>query len=140
MSTVFWSNSLIDGVVASDQNDLYAFYKHAKKLDAICKQLNLPELSGFVDDTDLLVNMDQLELPEGMQSTDELMATQGNWVDAQVAAETLGKLLAHVQANDIKFGVLRNSRQDIIEELELCSAFAADVAEKGGKFNLAVVM
>ncbi len=140
MSTVYWSNALVDGAVSSDSEDLYAVYKHTDKLDGLCKTLGLAELSSFVDDTDLMVNLDQLDMPEGMESTDDLMAMKGVWVDAALAADTLEQLLEHVRANDIRFGLVSNARDDIIEELELATGFARRAAEHGGKFNLAVVM
>jgi len=140
MSTVYWSNSLIAETVSSDNEDLYALYKHTKKLDALCKKLGIQEISSFIDNTDLLVNLEQLDMPAGMESTDELMAAQGNWVDAQLAANVLEQLCEHVKTNEVKFGLVSNARGDVIEELELCAKFARASAEKGGTFNFAMVM
>ena len=140
MSTVYWSNALVGDTVSSDNEDLYALYKHTKKLDSLCSTLGLREISSFIDNTDLMVNLEQLDMPDGMESTDELMAAQGNWTDAALAADVLEKLCEHVKENEIRFGLVSNARSDIIEELELCAKFARAAAENGGRFNLAVVM
>lgn len=140
MSTVYWSNSLVDGVVSSDSEDLYALHKHTAKLDALCKKLGLEEISSFIDNTDLLVNLEQLELPESMESTDELMAAQGNWVEARGAADVLEQLCEYAKENKVRFGIVNNAHTDVIEELELCAKFARAAADQGGKFNLAIVM
>lgn len=140
MSTVYWSNSLIGDTVSSDNEDLYALNKHTKKLDALCKKVGLQAISSFIDSTDMLVNLEQLDMPSGMESTDELMAAQGNWVDAQLAADVLEQLCEHVKTNEVRFGLVSDARGDVIEELELCAKFARAAAEKGGKFNFAIVM
>lgn len=140
MSTVYWSNSLIGGTVSSDNEDLYALYKHTEKLDALCKKLGLQEITSFIDNTDLLVNLEQLDLPAGMESTDELMAAQGKWVDARLAADVLEQLCEYAKTNEVRFGLFSNARGEVIEELELCAKFARAAAEKGGEFNFAVVM
>lgn len=140
MSTVYWCNSLVGETVSSDSEDLYAMYKYTKKLDALCESLGLESLSSLVDNTDLLVNLDQLEMPESMESTDDLMAAQGTWIDAGLAADILEKLRDHVNANDVRFGIVSNARDAVLEELEVCASFARAAAEKGGRFNLSIVM
>ncbi len=140
MSTVLWSNALIGGEVTSDQEDLYALYKHMHKLDAICRKLGVRRFSSFQDHTDMLVNLEQVQLPGSMESTDELMATKGHWSPANEAADVLAQLLAHIEVSDFRFGLLRNARDDVIEELKICTKFARETAEKKGQFNFAVVM
>lgn len=140
MSTVLWANQLLDGKVTSDQSDKYALCKHLKKLDAICKDHGLSPLSGFCDDTDLRVNLGREELPEGMQSTDELMARSGTWIDGGQAASVLGKLLESVRAGKVRFGLLSNDHEAVVAELEESLAFATQAGDKGARFNFSVVM
>ena len=93
MSTVLWANRLIDGVVTSDQSDKYAMHKHLSKIDEIAGGAGLMALSEICDTTDLRFNIEDLSLPEGMASTNEWMAAQGVWVDAEIAASQLAALL-----------------------------------------------
>ncbi len=140
MSIVYWSNALIGETVSSDSEDLYALYKHTKKLDALCSELGLQAISSFVDNTDLLVNLEQLDMPAGMECTDDLMAAQGTWVDARLASDVLEQLREYIEAKEVRFGLVNNARGDVMEELVLCNRFARAAAEQGGKFNLAMVM
>jgi hypothetical protein len=71
MSAVLWANVLIGGVVRSEEQDRRALYRHADKLDAITKQLGLPSFLAICDSTDARVNTEDLDLPEGMASTNE---------------------------------------------------------------------
>jgi hypothetical protein len=140
MSTVLWANYLSDGVVISDESDKYALYKHLNKIDGLCESNGLMKLSGFCDHTDLRFNMDEIELPEGMKSTNELMAQQGVWIDGVEALNLLQQLLAAIRANKTKFGLLRNDHDNVTAELEESIVFAKAAADKNAKFNFAVVM
>lgn len=140
MSTVLWANQLYDGKVMSAQSDLYALYKHTRKLDRLCKKLGLSALSTMCDDTDMRLNfMTEMELPEGMTSTDELMARDGVWVDAAVAVDVLSKLLAHIQATREKFGLLRNDHDNVVAELKESLVVAEAATGNSAKFNFAIV-
>ncbi len=46
------------------------------------------------DSTDVRFNNDELELPEGVESTKEVMAKQGVWVDGDEAVRQLTAVLA----------------------------------------------
>jgi len=76
VSTVLWANRLRDGVVQSDTSDKYALYRHSRKLDAVCKRSSGLSFNQLCDTTDLRFNIEALELPEGLASTDELMARE----------------------------------------------------------------
>ena len=141
MSTVLWTNSLLDGRVETEESDKYALYRHTDKLDKICKTLNIPPFSTFCDSTDLRFNLDdKLELPEGMQSTNELMARDGVWLEAQEAVLWMEKLLAEIRSKKIKFGFLKDDHNNVVSELEESLVFARAAAAKQGKFNFSIVM
>lgn len=141
MSTVLWANHCINGVVTSDESDKYAMYKHLGALDKLCKSLQLTELSAFCDTTDLRYNMDdEIELPEGMESTSELMAEQGVWLDAAEAVTVLTTLLNAIQQQGTRFGLLKNAHQAVVDELEESIAFAQAGAKQQARFNFCVVM
>jgi len=140
MSTVLWANYLADGMVTSDASDKYALFEHTDKLDSVCRASGLAPFSEICDSTDMRFNVDDIELPEGMQSTDELMAQDGVWIEGKSAVEMLGKLLAHIKSNQIRFGLLKNDHDDVVAELEESVAFAKDAADKGAMFNFSIVM
>ncbi len=84
--------------------------------------------------------MEILEMPEKYESTDEMMAEQGIWIEASEALDILEKLLSHIQSNKIRFGLIKNSHDEIVEELQSSIKFAQNSAETGAKLNFAIVM
>lgn len=140
MSTVLWANVLEGGNVRSDQVDRYALYKHGEKLDSITRSLGLPSFLGICDTTDLRFNTSDDELPPGVESTSEVMAREGVWMDAASAAGYLGKILAHVREQKTRFGLLSNQHDEVVQELTEVSEFVAQHAGAAEKFNFSVVM
>ncbi|GAA5080886.1 hypothetical protein [Lysobacter panacisoli] len=140
MSTVLWANVLRDGVVRSEEQDRGALYKHADKLDAIAKKLGLPSFLSICDSTDARYNVDEdLELPEGMESTNEVMAVSGAWLARTDALSLLEGLLTHIRAEKTRFGLLSNQHDAVVEELDGVLGFLR--GESGAeKFNFAIVM
>lgn len=139
MSTVLWANVLIGGVVRSEEQDRRALYRHADKLDAITKQLGLPSFLAICDSTDARVNTEDLDLPEGMASTNELMAATGAWIARAEALSLLDGLLAHIRAGKTRFGLLNSQHDAVVEELDGVLGF---LREHGGaeRFNFAIVV
>ncbi|NHZ33080.1 hypothetical protein [Massilia rubra] len=141
MSTVLWANYLVDGVVSSDESDKYALHEHIDQLDELCRDAGLAPLSEWCDSTDLAFNIgDEDELPDGIESTDELMAADGVWTDAGVAVDALEQLLALIRDKNIAFGDEDNAHDDIVQELEESIAYAQEAVAVNGKFNFSVVM
>lgn len=138
MSTVLWANVWIEGVAHSDQEDRDALYRHADDLDRLARRLGLPSFSKACDTTDLRYNFDEAELPDGMTSTTEVMAASGQWLARAEAERLLDGLLAHIEANDVRFGLLRNRRGEVVRELAEVRGFLASRAE-ATKFNFSVV-
>ena len=140
MSTVLWANYLLDGQVTCAESDLYALSKYADKLDKICRKHNVMPFLDTHDSTDMQFNIGDAELPEDMESTDELMAISGTWVDAQAAVEMLETLLSVVRDEDTRFGMIGNAHDDVVGELEESIVFAREAAAKSARFNFALVM
>lgn len=141
MSTVLWANHLLTtGEVASDKVDRWALYKHAGKLDALARRANLEPFSGLLDHTDFRVNAGDGELPDGMESTNELMARDGVWKSAGDALAVLEGLLAAVTVQKPRFGVFRNDYDAVVAELADSVAYAKAAGAVGARFNFAVVM
>ena len=140
MSTVLWANYLKEGRVKSDESDKYALYKHSRKLDRLTQQLGVTSFIVAQDTTDAKFNITDEELPDGMESTDELMARDGTWIEAETAITMLEALVNEIQSKDIRFGLISNAQKAVIAELEESLVFAKEAASHAAKFNFAVVM
>lgn len=140
MSTVLWANTLKDGAVETDAVDRYALFKYLDKLDAICKRCDIPLMSEICDYTDYRFNVEDRDLPDGMESTDELMAREGVWMDGKDAVVLLEQLLSKIQSDQVRFGLLSNRHDEVVMELEESLVFAHKTEEAGARFNFSVVM
>ena len=140
MSTVLWANYLVDGQVTCAESDLYALCKYADKLDRICRKHGAVPFLDTHDSTDMQFNIGDEELPEGVESTDEVMAANGTWVDAQAALEMLETLLKIVRDEGTRFGMIGNAHDEVVAELEESIEFAKQAAAKSARFNFALVM
>ena len=140
MSTVLWANLLENGEVRSEHEDRHALYKHARKLDRLGKMLGLRSFLALLDTTDQRHNLAGTELPDGMESTDEVMAMTGEWVDCAEGAAFLQALLDHVRSDEVRFGLVRNEHEEVVSELQAVIAFARSATSPGAKFNFSVVM
>jgi hypothetical protein len=140
MSTVLWANVLVNGTVQSEQEDRVALYKHGDRLDGLCKSLGLPSFLAVCDTTDLRFNVEDLELPPGLSSTDQMMARDGAWMDLGEATDMLEKLPAHIRSKKVRFGLLSNQHDDVVVELTEVIAFAKTHVGTAQKFNFSVVM
>ena len=139
MSTVLWANILVNEKVEIDNADKYYLYKYAKKLDRLTNQLQVSSFISLQDFTDVEFNFSNKELPDGMESTTDVMAKSGVWVDGSVAAEMLEKLIDHISDKDIRFGLLKNSHDEVLYELKESLKWALKAKSENGKFNFSVV-
>jgi hypothetical protein len=139
MSTVLWANVLTGSTVTSDQADRYALYKHADKLDAVCQSLGLSAFQEICDTTDLRYNTTSEELPEGMTSTTDVMAREGAWMDAGAAVGFLEQLLTHIRQQRVRFGLIRNDHDAVVQELTEVIEFLKG-QQRAERFNFSVVM
>ena len=139
MSTVLWANLLHAGRVSSDEADKPALYRHSKKLDRLSRKLGVASFLSAQDFTDMLVNLEQEELPAGMASTDDLMAQNGSWMAAQDAIVMLTRLLRHIEQEQVRFGVFSDDRAEVLRELEESLETARKADRVNGQFNFSVV-
>ncbi len=140
MSTVLWANMLHEGRVVCDERDKYALYKHSKKLDKLTRKLGVTSFLAAQDLTDAQFNLSNDPLPDGMESTDQLMAQSGTWLAAQDAIEMLERLIGHIRDEQVKFGLFRDDRDDVVRELEESLELARKADAVNGQFNFSVVM
>ena len=118
MSTVLWVNVLDAGKVVAGSEDKYALYRHVKKLDRLTRKLQLPAFSSALDYTDVKFNLGNEDLPAGMESTDELMAINGTWMTGGEAVRMLENLIAYIAGNNVRFGLIGNDCEEVLEELK----------------------
>ena len=85
-------------------------------------------------------NLSDGDLPEGMESTDELMAKEGVWISGAEAVEMLEKVISHISANSVRFGLTGNDHEEVIRELKESLEFANRAKGENGMFNFSVVM
>ena len=140
MSTVLWANHLLNGEVISDQTDKRALFKHAGKLDTLASAAKVAAFSSLLDHTDAQCNMGQIELPDGMQSTNDLMARDGVWKSADEALIILSSLLTAITTERPRFGFLKNDYDAVVAELTQSIEYAKKAGEVGARFNFGVVM
>lgn len=140
MSTVLWANYLFEGHVTSDESDKYALYKYSNKLDRLTRQLGVTPFLQAQDTTDAKFNVSDEELPQGMESTDELMAEKGAWIESEDAIVMLETLVAEIKARNIRFGAFSNAQQDVLADIDESLKFAREAASRSAKFNFSVVM
>jgi hypothetical protein len=139
MSTVLWANTLVDGVVTSDESDKYALYKHTKKLQKITQALQVVDFSSLQDVTDRQFNLSGADLPDGMVSTDQLMARDGIWVSGADAVTMLQRLIDHLCQHPTKFGWFKDESALVLAELKESLIVAQRAADANGQFNFSVV-
>lgn len=139
MSTVLWANVLVDGAVTSEQADYGTLYTHADKLDSLTQALQLPSFLAICDTTDQRFNLEDLELPAGMTSTDEMMAKDGAWMPVAAALAMLTALRDHITSHNVRFGLLRNQQREVLAELDAVIGFV-QAQPRADRFNLSVVM
>lgn len=141
MSTVLWTNLLENGVVRTDENDKYALHEFSEALDAMGQQLGLGSFLSICDSIDLRFSIeDDMELPEGMESTVEWMARDGQWMDVAPAIRMLEGLVAHLRTAKPTLGTGDADREQTIEELEEALTFARSAEAGTARFNFSIVM
>lgn len=139
MSTVLWANVLVDGRVTCQEVDHYALYRFSKKLDRLTRELGVTPFLDVQDTTDARFNLGDGDLPQGMESTDELMAAQGHWIDTAAAIDMLEQLHAAVQSRRIRFGVFSDAHDDVVAELASSLDFFRAAKAPTAQCNFAVV-
>lgn len=140
VSTVLWANLLQDGCVTLDEEDKYALYKHTDKLDRFASNLGLISFAAICDTTDVQFNLGDDELPDGIESTNEVMALKGAWISAAEAQKLISGLLEHVLKKQTRFGLFSNDHDVVVEELAQTLSFLKSATFPLAKFNFSVVM
>jgi hypothetical protein len=139
LSTVLWANLLLAGEVKSAESDLSALYKHGERLDQLAKKLDQPSFLGICDTTDMRFNADEFTLPEGVDSTDVVMAKEGVWIELNTARRMLEALVGEIRGANIRFGLFQNQQAQVLEELSEVLSFIQEAPPAAEKFNFSIV-
>lgn len=141
MGTTIWvlsKNKMTDG----DDWDHSALFNALERLDLICQELGVPNISSFVDWTDFYANMaeDQEEFP----SEDEIKK-QALWFSPQEALPSLRAVREYLANNpsDLQslFEIgLEHLADELIGELDDCISKIEQIDRDGDVFHLCVVM
>ncbi len=145
MGMVLWVNVKSDDKLHSNQDDLLYLYKFANSLDRFCKKNGLAPFSGLFDYTDMEINIGRKEMPENVDSTDQVMLKSGQWSDFKTTLQHLSTLSEKLTHNPQKFGLISDKYSDILDELndtlKWLEQFKTDESKGTARFvNFAVIM
>ncbi len=138
MSTVLWLHYLEDDQVVPVEHDLWALYKFAPQLDALCTRLGVPALSSFHDTTDAQANLQATD-GEALDGW-ALVRDKGNWRPVAALQQVLAALHAQLQATPQRFGLLSNRYADVLAEIEAALDSIESHMHANAKVLLAVVL
>jgi hypothetical protein len=105
MGMTYWLNVRDGDVIESEQSDLSCIENLTDELDGLCRNLNVIQISEFVDSTELQREYSEnLELPEVDQDTyDEgkrpYSLDEMKWQKASEGVTTFAKLIHHIKHN-----------------------------------------
>ena len=131
---------LKNGKLSSEKIDREVLYKHARKLDKICKSLNITPLSDFFETTYADSYLMQRGLPEKYKDFKEWIKAEGNWNDPQEGEAALSGLLTHLKGHKQRFGLWHDDYPHVVKELECAIGHIAGARKNAAKFALAVVV
>ncbi|MFT5130576.1 MAG: hypothetical protein ACI8W8_004207 [Rhodothermales bacterium] len=140
MSVAIWINRLQDGEITSDQEDRLFVLKHASKLDKVCQKLGVKPLSSFHDTTDAEMNVMGLEDQSDEVDFHQLISERGKWFNPQAGVDVLGELLADLEREPIRFGLLSNDYDDVMADLAACKSAIEFAQAAGARFHMSIVM
>jgi hypothetical protein len=105
-------------------------YRHAPKLDRLCRRLALQPLSRFHD------HSGTSKVPSGVSDTIKIMVKSKPWFPVADGLATLVPLLRWLEQNPTRFGLLSDDYRGVLEELRLCVAGLEARPPETCRFNL----
>jgi len=140
MSTVLWVHYLKDGIVTSEQQDLWAMYRFSDHLDRLCAKIGARPLSEFHDTTDAEANLAPVH-HESVGTLDSYlrMASRGQWFSPDEGLVIIDRLLDTLRQSPMRFGLLKDRYIEVMVDLAACRQSIDKARQQGSKFNLCVV-
>jgi len=139
MSQVIWVGKIFEGKIdeSGDQFDKPFILKFSKKIDKICKENKLVEISKFFDSTELQAEM--TDDYQGFEDGYRLVESKGKWFEPSEGIDVIQKLINILKETPIKFGILSDRYNEIQNELNNCLEQLKDIENKNGKFHFCIV-
>ena len=139
MSQVIWVGKLFEGKMdeSGDQFDKPFILKFSKKIDAICRKNKLLEISTFFDSTEIQAGM--IDDYQGFEDGYRLVEAKGKWFEPSDGIAVIEKVLEVLKETPIKFGLISDRYNEVINELKNCLEQIKVIESKNGKFNFCIV-
>jgi hypothetical protein len=145
MGMTLWIHTLEGRDMSTDSADHTWMYKLSDDLDSLCEKLGVAKISSFFDSTDLEICMqeDNDEADEDPEIDSEPKNSYGiddmAWFDASSGLATFQALRASISDNELP-NLDEENKIWLLEELDDCITKLKGASERGGKFNLPIVM
>jgi len=140
MGMTLWIHTLVGREMSKESDDHSLMQKYSPALDKLCKQLQVPTLSSFVDTTDAEYSLSEDDEDGEPKLDPETGLGYGiddmKWFDSHRGISTLTALRQHIEKNGLpRLG--NEDKRNLLEELDDCLRKLESA--KTGKFHLALV-
>ena len=141
MGMTLWLHVVHDRTIESDETDYSSLWQFSEALDGLCRQLERPLFSSFLDHTDIKYNLtDGLDVAEPNPETGWAYGINDmNWFDIREGLSTLRALESHLSNTPEAFGLKPGQREVLLEELREVSQ-KLEAATSDAQFHLELVM
>ncbi len=145
MGMTLWIHTLEGRDMLTDGEDRTLMYRLSDELDSLCDKLGVAKISSFFDSTELEICMreDDDEIGEEPEIDSETENSYGIddmvWFDASSGLATFQALRGSIADNELP-NLDEENKTWLLEELDDCITKLKDPSERGGKFNLSLIM
>jgi hypothetical protein len=145
MGMTLWIHTLEGRHMSTGSEDHTLMYRFFDDLDSLCDKLGVAKISSFFDSNDLELCMredddETDEDPEvGSETENSYEIDDMIWFDAASGLDTFETLRAAIAENELP-NLDEENKSWLLEELDDCISKLKDPAERGGKFNLPIIM
>jgi hypothetical protein len=145
MGMTLWIHTLEGRDISTDSEDHTLMYRLSDDLDSLCDKLGVAKISSFFDSTDLEICMreDDDEIGADPEIDSETENSYGiddmAWFDATSGLATFQNLRASIADNELP-NLGKEDKTWLLEELDDCITKLKGSSERGGKFNLPIIM
>lgn len=145
MGMTLWIHTLEGRDMSTDSEDHTLMYRYSDDLDSLCDKLGVAKISSFFDSTDLEICMrgDDDETGEDPEIDSETENSYGIddmvWFDAAAGLATFQTLRASIAENELP-NLNEENKTWLLEELDDCITKLRGPSERGGQFNLPIIM
>lgn len=145
MGMTLWIHTLEGRNLLTDSEDHTLMYQLSDELDSLCDKLGVAKISSFFDSTDLEICMreDDDEAGEDPEIDSETGNSYGIddmvWFDASSGLATFQTLRTSIAENELP-NLDEENKTWLLEDLDYCITKLKGLSERGGRFNLPIIM